>query len=80
MDANPRLAILGVPAATAGDISDIYSFLVEPAFRRDIDLYLGVDREVETIDGSLVEPQIGYPWSSERLRYLTDMYQLVNTF
>lgn len=74
MDSQNQIAILGVPAETAGDISDIYSFLVEPAFRRDIDLYLGVDREIGEMDGELLEPPTGYAWSSERLKYLTDLY------
>ena len=59
-DDNPRLAVLGVPANTQGDLSDIYSYLVEPAFRRDIDLLLGVDRELADLDGSaLVVPTWG---------------------
>lgn len=78
MDANERLAILGVPVTTAGDVSDVYSFLVEPAFRRDIDLYLGVERDIDTIGGAMVEPQIGYAWSAERLKYLTDLYRVVD--
>ena len=78
IESNRKLAILGVPAQTAGDISDIYSFLVEPAFRRDVDLYLGVNREIDTINGSLVEPPIGYAWSTERLKYLTNLYRVVD--
>jgi DNA helicase-2/ATP-dependent DNA helicase PcrA len=72
------VAILGIPAATAGDISDIYSYLVEPAFRRDLDLYLGVDRDLDEIDNTLIEPGIGYPWSVERLRFLTDQYRVLD--
>jgi DNA helicase-2/ATP-dependent DNA helicase PcrA len=75
MDKHPRLAVVGVPARTAGDIADIYAYLVEPAFRRDIDLYLGVDRSYEDLDQNLVEPSLGYPWSRERLDYLTDLFR-----
>ena len=74
-DDNPRLAILGVPARTAGDLGDVYSFLVEPSFRRDVTLLLGVDRELDALDAAqLIAPEMGYPWSLERLVYLAARY------
>ena len=74
-DSNPKVAVLGVPAATTGDIADIYSYLVEPAYRRDVTLLLGVDRDFVNIENSLIEPEIGYPWSRERLTYIAERYQ-----
>lgn len=75
LDDNPRLAILGVPARTAGDLGDIYSFLVEPSFRRDVTLLLGVDRSLDELDSAqLTAPEMGYPWSLERLVYLAERY------
>jgi len=75
LDDNPRLAVLGVPANTRGDLSDIYSYLVEPAFRRDVDLLLGVDHELEDLDASaLVAPNMGYPWTLERLHFIARRY------
>jgi len=75
LDENPRLAILGVPARTAGDLRDIYSFLVEPCFRRDVTLLLGVDLSLDALDAArLTAPEMGYAWSLERLVYLAQRY------
>ncbi len=77
-DDNPKLAILGVPTQTAGDLADIYSFLVEPAFRRDVTLLLGVDREIGDLRASqFVAPDMGYPWTLERLIYMAGRYRSV---
>ena len=76
LDQNPMLAVLRVPASTAGDMADIYSFLVEPAFRRDVALLLGVDRSLDSIDAeTLIQPGFDYPWSFERLKFITERYQ-----
>lgn len=78
LDENPRLAVLGVPSQTVGDLRDIYSFLVEPAFRRDIDLLLGVDQHLEDLDAAtLVAPDPGYPWTFERLKFIAERYHRV---
>ncbi|MDE0375930.1 MAG: UvrD-helicase domain-containing protein [bacterium] len=75
MDGHERIAILGVPARTNGDVDDIYSFLVEPSFRRDLTLLLGVDRSFDELDPvELTTPEMGYPWSLERLQYLMRTY------
>jgi len=75
MDGHERIAILGVPAQTNGDVDDIYSFLVEPSFRRDLTLLLGVDRSPDELDpAELTMPEMGYPWSLERLQYLMRTY------
>lgn len=74
-DDNPCLAILGVPARTAGDLGDIYSFLIEPCFRRDVTLLLGVDESLDDLDGSrLVTPEMGYAWNVERLVFIAQRY------
>ena len=53
----------------------IYAYLVEPAYRRDIDLFLGVDTPVEDVSGAnVVEPYIGYDWSLRRLKFLCERY------
>ena len=70
-----RLAILNVPCNTAGDLQDIYGFLVEPAFRRNISLLLGVDRPLEDLDPTLfVAPDFEYDWSLQRLRHVAMHY------
>lgn len=75
LDENPQLAILGIPARTAGDLGNIYSFLVEPSFRRDVTLLLGVDRSLDQLDAArLTAPEMGYPWSLERLIYIAERY------
>ena len=75
LDKSPRLAVLSVPANTVGDLRDIYSFLVEPAFHRDIDLLLGVNRDLEDLNSaSLVAPDFGYPWTLERLHFIAQRY------
>jgi hypothetical protein len=38
LDACPRLAVLDVPTQFVGDIRRLYGYVIEPSFRRDIDL------------------------------------------
>lgn len=74
-DQNSKVAILGVPARTTGDVSDIYSFLVEPAYRRNVTLLLEVDCDFDDLQPfNLVHPDEGYEWSLHRLRHLAQLY------
>ena len=75
LEANPRSAVLGVPLNTAGDLLDVYSFLIEPAFRRDVALLLGADRAIAALDPPrYLEPRFEYPWTLQRLSFLTAFY------
>jgi DNA helicase II / ATP-dependent DNA helicase PcrA len=66
-----RLAVIGVPAQTLGDLTDIYGYLVEPAFRRNLTLLIQADRELETLEADeLIDPRMRYPADYERLKYL----------
>lgn len=75
LEANPRSAVLSVPLNTAGDLLDVYSFLIEPAFRRDISLLLGTDRDLPSLEPpKYLEPRFEYPWTLQRLSYLAAFY------
>lgn len=70
-----RVAIMGVPVETAGDVDDVYSFLIEPCFRRDVSLIVGVNRRLDALDSArLVTPSMGYAWSLQRLIHLSELY------
>jgi DNA helicase II / ATP-dependent DNA helicase PcrA len=72
---NPRVAVLGVPVTRAGDIADVYAYLVEPAYRRDVTLFLVTDAFLYDLPpATLVEPVEGYPWSLERMLYIAERY------
>jgi superfamily I DNA/RNA helicase len=67
----PRVAVLGVPCRTVGDLRRLHGYLLEPAFRRRCHLLVHTDRALEDLDPArLVDPDRGYPWTLERLRYL----------
>lgn len=70
-----RLAILDVPVRTVGDLRDLYGYLVEPAFRRHGTLLLHADQRLEDLqDEEFVDPEFGYAWTLERLRFIADRY------
>jgi DNA helicase-2/ATP-dependent DNA helicase PcrA len=75
LDAEKKVAVLGVPVATLGDIADVYSYLVEPSYRRDTTLLLGVERGFEELDpAALTDPDMAYPWTYERLAFIAERY------
>ena len=75
LENNPKLAVTGVPLDTIGDLQDVYSFLIEPAFRRDVLLMIVSNRSVTSLEPSrLVDPLYDYPWTLQRLDYLNHFY------
>jgi superfamily I DNA/RNA helicase len=65
-----RLAIVGVEIENATDAADLLGFVVEPATRRGIELVIEASEELEDLaDEDFIEPEFGYPYSLERLRW-----------
>jgi AAA domain len=70
LDQVDRLAVVDVEIDAVEDIADLLGFVVEPATRRDIELVIVADQEVEDLDDArFVEPEFGYAYSLERLRW-----------
>lgn len=73
-----RVALTGVPTRLNGDVRDLYNLAIEPAWRRDVDLLIEADRPLDALlDDALVEPELGYPWTLERLGYISARYHRV---
>ena len=65
-----RLAVVDVVIKDAADAADLLGFVVEPATRRGVELVIEASREPEDLeDADFVEPQFGYAYSLERLRW-----------
>ena len=76
LDDYSELCITGVPLRTLGDLRDVYGYLVEPAFRRNLMLIVQSETDLDGLDDTrFVEPDMGYAWTLERLRWITDRYQ-----
>lgn len=74
-----RIAVTGVVIRTNGDLHDVYSYIVEPAFRRDCDLWLHSPMDLEDLDpADFVDQPQGYPWTLERLQWLAYRYQVTD--
>jgi superfamily I DNA/RNA helicase len=70
LDQVDRLAVADVEIDAVEDIADLLGFVVEPATRRGIELVIVADQEVEDLDDArFVEPEFGYAYSLERLRW-----------
>jgi ATP-dependent DNA helicase UvrD/PcrA len=68
--AQPGVAVTGV-AVSSQSLADVYGYLAEPAYRRRVPLIIVADRALEDVsDVEAAEPQVGYAWSLQRLRYL----------
>lgn len=52
-------------------LADLYGYVVEPAYRLEIPLIVVADRSLgDLTEREMAEPQVGYAWSLQRLRYL----------
>jgi len=72
---NPVLCVQAVPVRTVGDLRDIYGYLVEPVFRRHGTLILVAEEGLDQLrDEDFVDPDVGYAWTLQRLRYIADRY------
>ncbi len=68
--AQPGVAVTGV-AVSPESLADVYGYLAEPAYRLGVPLMIVADRALEDLDElEAAEPQVGYAWSLQRLRYL----------
>jgi hypothetical protein len=68
--AQPRLTVTGVTVSPES-LADLYGSLAEPAYRLGVPLIIVADRALEDIaETEIAEPQVGYAWSLQRLRYL----------
>ncbi|MDY0110950.1 MAG: ATP-dependent helicase [Candidatus Krumholzibacteria bacterium] len=77
---HPRLAVLDVPCATVADLQRIHGYLVEPAFRRQCTLLLHTDRAFADMrPDEYADPHWRYPWTVERLRYLTALQEVATS-
>jgi DNA helicase-2/ATP-dependent DNA helicase PcrA len=70
------MAVVGVKLGTPADLRDLYSFLIEPVYRRGGTLLIAADKSLASLDPEqLVDPS-GYPWTLERLRFVSDRFTL----
>jgi superfamily I DNA/RNA helicase len=52
-------------------LADVYGYLAAPAYRLGVPLIIVADRALEDLtELEVTEPQVGYAWSLQRLRYL----------
>ncbi len=68
---NERIAILGVQCQSNEDLTTIYGYLVEPAFRSGCTLLISANQSLLQI-ARTPAPQWRYPWTLERLQNLMD--------
>jgi superfamily I DNA/RNA helicase len=65
-----RLAVVDVDLEDATDAADLLGFVVEPAARRGVQLVIEARQQIEDFkDEDFTEPEFGYPYSLERLRW-----------
>ena len=70
LSAQPGVAVTGV-AVSPESLADVYGYLAEPAYRLGVPLIIEADRALEELNElEFAEPQVGYAWSLQRLRYL----------
>jgi superfamily I DNA/RNA helicase len=70
LDEVDRLAVVGVEIENAEDAAALLGFVVEPAARRGIELAIEAERTLEELEESdFFEPEFGYAYSLERLRW-----------
>lgn len=70
LDEIDRLAVVDVDLDGPDAIVDLLGFVVEPALRRGIELVVVARQAIEDLDDStFVEPEFGYAYSLERLRW-----------
>jgi|SRR5687768_2232540 len=75
LDGERLVAVLGVPVGTVGDLRDLYGYVVEPAYRRDLGLLIHADRDLNDLrPQDFVYPDMGYAWTLERPRFLAERW------
>jgi very-short-patch-repair endonuclease len=72
------VAVLGVPLNNVADLQICYGYLVEPAFRNDLSLWIyATESFPELAEQNYLDVQLGFSWTLERLQYLTKMFGVV---
>jgi DNA helicase II / ATP-dependent DNA helicase PcrA len=73
-----RLAVVGVRLDGPEDVADLLGFVVEPAIRLGVELVIAADRLLEDLDDNdFFEPDFGYAYSLERLRWALERPRVV---
>jgi len=68
--AQQGVAVTGVEVSPTG-LADVYGYVVEPSYRLGVPLIVVADRALEDLtEFETMEPQVGYAWSLQRLKYL----------
>lgn len=69
-------AVVGVSLRTAADLRDLYGFVIEPAYRRELKLLVSSDRDLDELDPQVFVDPVGYGWTLERLRHIANRFRL----
>ena len=65
-----------VPLRTIGDLRDVYGYLVEPAFRRNLMLIIQSEIDLASLDDAkFIDPDMSYQWTLQRLRWIAERYR-----
>ena len=73
LESNKKIAVTGIPVLP-GDLRRLYGYLIEPCYRRDINLIISPDGDLRA---QLDSANSAHPlsWTSLRLKYLLDNYE-----
>lgn len=73
---NQAVAVLNVPVRNHWDLRALHGFIVEPAYRYDCQLLVQASADLDDLaPDTFSEPEFGYAWTLERLRYLATRYR-----
>ena len=68
------IAILGVPCADAAELHLLHGYLIEPAYRRRVDLLVHASFDLAALEpGRYVDREWRYPWTLERIQRLASL-------
>lgn len=74
LETNHRIAVTGIPILP-GDLRRLYGYLIEPCYRRDINLIISFDGDIRA-QLDTANPALALSWTTLRLKYLLDNYEL----
>lgn len=69
-----RIAVTGVPAQLPGDLRRLYGYVLEPCFRRDLDLVIHTQSDLHEAL-RIKAAGTGLSWTELRIQYLIDLYE-----
>lgn len=76
LGATKAFAVVGVSLRTAADLRDLYGFVIEPAYRRELKLLVSSDRDLDELEPDTFVDPVGYSWTLERLRHVAVRFRL----